>query len=371
MVIAFHAKAEWIQRADFGAEGRHRAVGIGIGGKGYFGLGHYNGAGPNIVKNDWWEYDPATNAWTQKANYPGGFGQGSYGCLSWGMEEFGFVGGGQTSNGAEIYKYTPSSNSWVAVANMPTVAMNLQGFAIDNIGYYLQGNIVYAYDAVSGTWSIKNNAPFSSNIWNSAFVIDNKGYVKSGSNLWEYKPTIDQWIQRANFPGLATNGSMAFSQRNKGYIVTGYAWALSEVNSEVWEFDQASNTWNLLEEFPGTSRRFGSSFQIGDRCYVGLGTNGTNFNDLWEFQRFWNVHEENTDLIAIGPNPADNYFQVSSTNKDEFSLVIYDINGRNILQHTSFLGNCFVESSQLNPGQYYLRVHFKNGRMSAKTILLQ
>ena len=48
---------KWIQRSDFGSVGRHRATGIAIGTKGYMGLGHYNGAGPNIVFSDWWEFD--------------------------------------------------------------------------------------------------------------------------------------------------------------------------------------------------------------------------------------------------------------------------------------------------------------------------
>ncbi|MFK7787367.1 MAG: hypothetical protein AB8B56_19745, partial [Crocinitomicaceae bacterium] len=56
----------WTPKANFGAEARHRGIGMSIGNKGYMGLGHYNGAGPNIVKKDWWEYDPATNSWTQR-----------------------------------------------------------------------------------------------------------------------------------------------------------------------------------------------------------------------------------------------------------------------------------------------------------------
>ena len=36
-----------------------------IGSKGYIGTG-YGG-----LRNDFWEYDPATNAWTQKADFAG------------------------------------------------------------------------------------------------------------------------------------------------------------------------------------------------------------------------------------------------------------------------------------------------------------
>ncbi len=368
ILLSFNVQAEWTQRADFGAEGRHRAVGIGIGNKGYFGLGHYNGAGPNIIKHDWWEYDPSTNAWTQKSDYPGGFGVGSYACLSFGMATYGFVGGGQYSNGNEFYKYTPATNSWTQVGNIPTSAMNLQGFAIDNIGYYLSGSTVYAYDADTDTWSTKNNAPFSVGIWNSAFVIDNKGYIKSSGSLWEYKPSIDQWIQRAPFPGLATAGSMSFAQRNKGYIVTGYSGALSEVNSEVWEFDPSNNSWLLLDEFPGTSRRFGASFEIGDRCYVGIGTNGTNFNDLWEFDRSLDVDQLDQLNVRIGPNPASEFLAIEVQN-EHFKAELYTISGQYITS-SSASGSLTMDLSPLESGQYLVRITLQDGSVASKKIVV-
>jgi hypothetical protein len=58
----------WQQKADMaftqpnGPKPRYSAVSFSIGSKGYIGTG-YDGA----YKNDFWEYDPATNVWTQKA----------------------------------------------------------------------------------------------------------------------------------------------------------------------------------------------------------------------------------------------------------------------------------------------------------------
>ena len=362
--------AGWIQRADFGAEGRHRGTGIGIANIGYFGLGHYNGAGPNIIKKDWWEYDPATNAWTQKANYPGGFGSGSYGCLAFGMDKFGFVGGGQNSNGNEFYKYDPQTNTWTTAAPMPTMAMNTMGFVIYNVGYYLSGNNVYAYDAASNSWSTKNPAPFNVTTWNSSFVIDNKGYLKLSNSLWEYKPTIDQWTQRSNFPGAATGGSMSFAQNNKGYIVTGYASWLSEVNSEVWEFDPtAATSWTLLEEFPGNSRRFGASFEIGERAYVGIGTNGTNFNDLWEFDAVLSLADNEVPELSIGPNPATDHVTITTDQYISFEVQLYDLMGRLIVTKKSNNGNCRIDKFESSTGQFTAVIQFSNGTIAQKRIL--
>src|ERR1043166_8829529 len=61
----------WTSKANFGGDARHRAVGICIGTRGYMGLGHIN-AVTDILYDDWWEYDPGSNSWTQKATFPGG-----------------------------------------------------------------------------------------------------------------------------------------------------------------------------------------------------------------------------------------------------------------------------------------------------------
>ena len=58
----------WVQKPDFAGGGRIRAGGFSIGGKGYIIGGTSHGAEPT----DFWEYDTATNKWTQKAAFPGG-----------------------------------------------------------------------------------------------------------------------------------------------------------------------------------------------------------------------------------------------------------------------------------------------------------
>jgi hypothetical protein len=60
----------WTQKASVGGTQRNDAVGFSIDslGKGYVGTG---GDGTGGFLNDFWEYNPSTNVWTQKANYPG------------------------------------------------------------------------------------------------------------------------------------------------------------------------------------------------------------------------------------------------------------------------------------------------------------
>jgi N-acetylneuraminic acid mutarotase len=329
--VSISYASNWIQRADFGTNGRHRGTGMSIGTKGYIGFGHYNGAGPNIVFADWWEYDPATNAWTQKADYTGNNGNGTYAVITFGMDNVGFVGSGQVGAFSDFYKFDPVANTWTAAANCPTSFANRTGFVIDNKGYCMAGNALYEYDSATDIWTLKNPAPFTMGIWNSTFTIDGKGYVKSAGNLFEYKSTTDEWIPRAPFPGIATAGSVGLAQNGKGLIFTGYSGSLANVCSEVWQYDPWSNTWTAKQEFYGTSRRFASGFSIGERCFIGTGTNGTNFNDFWEFDEFSGLEEMfDINQFTCYPNPAVETVNFHSENLSSFTVRVYNSLGQEV-----------------------------------------
>lgn len=362
---------KWIQRSDFGSVGRHRATGIAIGTKGYMGLGHYNGAGPNIVFSDWWEFDPATNAWSQKADYAGNNGNGSYGVLSYGLDTIGFVGGGQVANSSEFYKYSPVTNTWTQAANFPVSAQNNQGFSIESTCYLIKNSSVYAYNVATNSWTVKNSAPFAVSTWNSTFTIDNKGYVKNGNSFFEYKPVTDQWAVRAQFPGLATGGSVGFAQLNKGYIVAGYAGWLSEVTNEVWEFDPSINEWKQLPEFPGTKRRFSSGFTIKDRSYLGTGTNGTNFNDFWEFDADASTAAlselENVEVKCF-PNPVHDQLNIRLNSYDEITVLVYNAFGQKVLEETHVSSSFSLPFDGFKPGTYICKIFIQNQLIQTERI---
>lgn len=350
----------WTQKANFGGVGRHRGTGISIGTKGYMGLGHYNGAGPNIVKKDWWEYDPATNAWTQRADYTGNNGNGNYACVAFGMGDYGYVGGGQVGVNSDFVRFDPSTNTWTPMANLPAYLANNEAFAIGTKGYAMSGTQLWEYNSQTNAWTLKNPMPFNVSTWNSNFVIEGKAFVKNSSTLWEYNPVLDQWANRASFTGLATGGSASFSHFGKGYIVAGYSGALSAVQSELWEFDPATNVWTQLPDFPGTARRFCSAFSIGDRAYFGIGTNGTNFNDFWEFNV--NLVSANVDDLyadiqfSIGPNPAIDFVQFSSEKLSDFTVVVYNMSGQEIASIEASNNTCVLNRNGLPAGTYLCKV---------------
>src|SRR6516164_997902 len=66
-----YAQNTWKPKAACGGPGREGAVGFSIGSKGYIGTGLNSSSIPSTYFRDFWEYDPATDAWTQKADFGG------------------------------------------------------------------------------------------------------------------------------------------------------------------------------------------------------------------------------------------------------------------------------------------------------------
>jgi N-acetylneuraminic acid mutarotase len=303
---SFVFAGSWNQKADFGGIGRHRACGTAIYNKGYIGLGHVNGTGLDISYKDWWEYDPASNSWTQKADYP----IANHGAVAFSVGKKGYVGGGSYLNN-EFYCYDPLLNTWQPIAPCPLSAGDTQGFSIQNKGYVYLGNQLAQYDPVSNSWTLMADSPQSFGAWSCAFSASGSGFILSGHVLYEFKPSQNTWLMRATHPGQMTNGSSAFSIRDKGYVTCGFVGSLSTVTDEVWEFNPGNNTWTMVEEFPGTNRRFPVAFAINDLGYFGTGTNGINFNDFWQYNPSdLGVDEQGDINFQLSPNPATEVFSV-------------------------------------------------------------
>lgn len=370
--IAETAQAGWIRRADMGGIGRHRGTAGSAGTKGYMGLGHYNGTGVNIVLKDWWQYDPATNAWSQKADYIGGTNDGNYGVLTLNIDDHVYITGG-AFNDTETHCYDPKTNTWTTVATAPENFTNTEGFVVDGKGYVVRSNDLYEFDPATSTWTLLGTTPFGASSWMGAFSTEEKGYVRTSNGFYEYKPSTNQWVSRASFPGVATGASMNFTQRGKLYVVTGYGGGLSNVTKETWEYDPFLNTWTQVEEFPGTSRRFGASFSIGDRSYVGTGTNGTNFADFWEYDSELYLSTDYLDIekVSIYPTPATEVVNIQLEGYEHFHLYLIDAMGTTVRECESTTGTIRVDRDGLSAGTYYASIQIKGQYLGTKKLIFQ
>jgi N-acetylneuraminic acid mutarotase len=347
----------WLQRSSFGGVGRHRAVGVSIHNKGYIGLGHVNGTGVDISYKDWWEYDPASNSWTQKADFP----IADHGAVAFSVDKKGYVGGGSYLNG-EFWCYDPQMNTWTPIATCPITPGDMQGFNVGNKGYVYQYSEIAEYDPATNTWTQMADAPVSFMAWCCAFSVGSSGFIKSGASFYEFKPSQNTWIMRASCPGTMSNGSYAFSVDNKGYVTCGFSGGLSNVVDEVWSYNPGDDSWSYEGEFPGTSRRFPVAFAIGEKGYFGTGTNGVNMNDFWQFDlRNLGSFEEEISF-EIYPNPSTEivFVRFDATvfyGLEEPKVELIDVNGRVVRTIWPTAPEFSVEKRDLASGHYVLNVY--------------
>ncbi|MDG1147329.1 MAG: kelch repeat-containing protein [Crocinitomicaceae bacterium] len=369
----------WVQKSDFEGTARHRTVGIAITTKAYVGLGHYNGAGVNVLFNDWWEYDPSTNAWTQKADYLGG---ACYDAVGFTIDELGYVGTGRTSaNGSilvqDFFKYNPVTNSWSSIASfIGTGRRGAVSFVIDGNAYVGTGETnfgrtssFYKYSPTLDVWTQVAFFGGSSRTAAVGFSIGGFGYVGTGNlssgssnDFWQYNPSLDSWTQKAAAGPLMRQESSGFELGGKGYILTGLETFSGTNYSDMWEYDPTANNWIQVDDFQGIPRRYLTSIVLNGYIYAGLGTNGVNFCDWWVYDSYLSTLEQKLEQSTIKtyPNPASEFVTFDLNLNDNFELkntTLELINSvgkvvRNVRLEESKLT---LETIDLPSGTYYCR----------------
>jgi len=305
-LIRSHAQGTWTQQSDFGGTARTIAVGFAIGDKGYIGTGlGRDDIGNVIALSSFRQYDPSTNTWTRKAHLPGppqerlayavGFSIGSKGYIVTGSHL------GLTYS-REVAEYDPVTDIWTRKADFPGAGRyDAVGFSIGDKGYMGLGvgsfdhtlSDFWEYDPATGTWTQKADFGGGPRFRPVGFSIGSKGYIGTGESngrqykdFWEYDPATDTWTQRADYAGEAILFAVGFAINGKGYIGEGWM-PPSTIYNGFWEYDPTLDTWTRVADFPGTPRSGAVAFAIGDYAYFGTGGFAgfapTLYKDFWQF----------------------------------------------------------------------------------------
>ncbi|MCU0378502.1 MAG: IPT/TIG domain-containing protein [Bacteroidales bacterium] len=151
-------------------------------------------------------YDPASNIWTKRA-YPAElqyFGSGA----AFTIGSKGYVGIGwihqQGINTPMLFEYNPSSNTWTRKADFPgTPRSNAVFFSLPNgkayVGLgttldYTYLNDMWEYDPVSDAWNRIEDFPGTARYSAVAFTVGSKAYIGFGydgqhrNDIWEFSP---------------------------------------------------------------------------------------------------------------------------------------------------------------------------------------
>ncbi|MBI3501305.1 MAG: gliding motility-associated C-terminal domain-containing protein [Bacteroidetes bacterium] len=207
----------------------------------------------------------------------------------------GYIGTGW--NGSTYFtgwwQYDPVKDSWAVDTAFTGNARNrTQYFSLNGKGYVIMGQDgsslftgTYEFDAALHSWKTVNS--FSPKRYSGVgFTVGNYGYVCTGfdfgnvyyNDLWQYDQATDSWSQKASLPGLARYSAVVFSIGNYGYVGTGWS-SLNFALNDFWQYNPLTNTWSQKANVPGPARVMASGFSIGNKGYMGLGYKGSGFSN--------------------------------------------------------------------------------------------
>ncbi len=188
--------------APFPGDGRIFTSAMTINSKGYVGGGAKYVGGNMVYLDDFWEYDPILNTWTQKANYPGGLRAE---MISFGIGNKGYMGYGENSSSflTDFHEYNPTTDVWTLLPGSPS-------------------------------------SPIA---FGSVVTVNNKAYILGGEfqnlvnsrDVWEFTASNNSWQQILSFPDTPRHNAITFVLNNNIYYGMGqFGSSSSHVTDDLW-----------------------------------------------------------------------------------------------------------------------------------------
>lgn len=233
-----------------------------------------------------WKYNPATNAWTKKADLPTGAASSNFSVV-FSINNIGYVVGNGTSR-----QYNAQTDRWVAKINTP-VGENHVDYAVPLVignKAYLVGstnNQVTLYDPGSDTYTLKSRFPDQGA--ETGFVINGEGFcIQKDGRVWKYDAVTDHWSQKASLPPSIYNKS-GFSLNGFGYVIGDLERNAYSQNGrmKVWRYNVSKNQWKQLDEsYPGQAAYEVRTVSLDGIVYAGLGYTREDKDaiDFWSFR---------------------------------------------------------------------------------------
>lgn len=251
----------WEVKEKFPGVSRERAVAFSVDGKGYVGLGYNRDEDKEELK-DFWEYDPATNVWTQLADFGG---TARYNTIAFAIGSKGYVGTGYDGDeyNSDFWEFDPTTNSWKEIKSYP--------------GEKIEGGMALLVNNKAYICGGRNNGLYNLDFWE---------FDPTGSDIvWTKKSPDDSESYYDDFKSAVNRyDALSFTIGEKVYITAGIA-ASGTTSNSVYEFDAGTLEWRSKTSFEGSSRSQAVAYVLEGRAFIGTGQNGSSrYDDIWEFK---------------------------------------------------------------------------------------
>lgn len=317
---------------------------------------------------EFWEYDPVTNSWTEKAAVPQGaktIREGS-GMVSVQLGETNYIYLLKGSGTQEFYRFNTATNTW---ETMETAPLGTSGKGYKS-GSCLTTGIPTEPDTV--IWALKG----------------------SYNEFYAYSVSSNTWTTKAPLPLVGQSGKKKKAKDGAGIAYHGNkVYALKGGNTlEFWSWDGATDVWTQLADLPeggGKKVKGGGAltYAAGPQALYALKGNNT-----LEFYRYdlgtdatpapaLNVASSSSVpvralLLHVVPNPfaRSAVLSYSLPTPSNVNLKLYDITGKLITllasgYHRAGDYKLPLTNCNLTAGIYLLKLETENSTTTAKLIV--
>lgn len=319
-VFSTVASAEWERVADLPGVGRHHPVTFTLGGYGYVATGSTQQQGNS---DDFYQYDPAVDAWSVLPDFPGPDRSYAYGGAWNGKGYLGFwLGGGYL---ADLWSYDPVLPGWSQLAALPAPGRMHPAFVVTEDGKIFvgmgggaSGNLRdwWEYDIQTNAWTRKADLPGPARHHPYYFAIGRVPYVGLGHgsgayrDFYRFDPDANTWTRLGDFPGEGRVGGTQFGFNGKGYIASGLDANDQQLTTgEFWEYDPVEDRWAPLPPHPGSGRWAPGTFLVGSTLYLAAGESAAQMeHDMWKHEMLPSADIDGPGAAAspaslVYPNP--------------------------------------------------------------------
>ncbi len=312
-----------------------------------FGRDDFNGIG-------WYQYDAINDSWIQK-NSVCDAGQFS-GTFSLNGKGYAVCGSGGVAEHNQLWEYNPATDAWLQKANFPGAARDFPfadtvgGFAYAGLGDFFFAppffSDMYKYDAVTDVWTAiapipvsstgaiaEGGCSFSASYNGKLIIMSLDGITTSNlsdyNTIYVYDPPTDSWTLYENANPVGSRGTPLKGQNgSKAYFGSGDDF-LNGIQQDFWEIDLASLLTGLSEQNPGLENII--------------------------------VYAANKIIYANLPAEVFNYRNLS--------LELYTVDGKLIATH-SLKGIRSIDVSKLATGNYVYLVKSDNRNLKSGKLYL-
>ncbi|WP_278401773.1 phage tail-collar fiber domain-containing protein [Stutzerimonas kunmingensis] len=191
----------------------------------------------------------------------------------------------------ETWKFTPSLNQWVQLANAPAATYSSKAVAVIGTDIYVVSAASYygavtlrKYNTLTNVWASLGEAP-GGYTYQSLQAIGGKLYLFGGKGSWssntgtrslyEYNPATAAWTAKTSPPNGTERYDAASAVLDGKLYIAGGIWdggSGSTAKKDVWSYDPGTDKWTQRASMPW-QKYLAAGAAVNGRFYVDGGNN--------------------------------------------------------------------------------------------------